>query len=254
MPARSQPPGLPLAGIRAEGYQIPMAGVRTIDLGGREVALRVRRSARARRLSLRIAGHDDSVELVLPQRAREQDGLDFLKSRSGWVLDRLERLPGRVPFADGCELPLGGVLHRVRHEPQLRGGVVLDGHEILVSGRPEHLPRRLSDWLRAEAKRRILPLAHEKAAAIGQRVTRITVRDQKSRWGSCAHGGRLSFSWRLVLAPDEVLDYVVAHEVAHLEQPNHSPAFWRVVDRLTEEREARRAWLRRHGTRLHRYG
>lgn len=203
---------------------------------------------------MRIAGHDDSVELVLPQRAREEDGLDFLRSRSGWVLDRLGRLPGRVPFADGCELPLGGVPHRVRHAPDLRGVVALDGREILVAGRLEHLPRRLADWLRAEAIRRITPLAHEKAAVIGRQVARITVRDQKSRWGSCARGGRLSFNWRLVLAPDGVLDYVVAHEVAHLEQPNHSRAFWRVVDRLTTDREARRAWLRRHGTQLHRYG
>lgn len=231
-----------------------MSATRTIDLGGRGIALRVRRSARARRLSLRIAGHDDSVELVLPQRAQEADGLDFLKSRSGWVLDRLDRLPVRVPFADGCELPLGGVMHRVRHAPDRRGPVLVDGTDILVTGGAEHLPRRLGDWLRAEAKRRIAPLAHEKAGAIGQAVTRITVRDQKSRWGSCARGGRLSFSWRLVLAPDGVLDYVVAHEVAHLLQPNHSPAFWRLVDRLTEDREARRAWLRRHGTSLHRYG
>lgn len=228
--------------------------MRTIDLGGRAVALRVRRSARARRLALRIAGHDDSVELVLPQRAREEDGLDFLRSRTGWVLDRLGRLPGRVPFADGCELPLGGVPHVVRHAPGRRLPVAVEDRTILVSGRAEHLPRRLGDWLRAEAKHRITPLAHAKAAVIGRTVGRITVRDQRSRWGSCARGGRLSFSWRLVLAPAAVLDYVVAHEVAHLEQPNHSPAFWRVVDRLTVDREACRAWLRRHGTQLHRYG
>lgn len=240
--------------MRTGGYHTTMVSTRTIDLGGREVALRLRRSTRARRLALRIAGHDDSVELVLPQGVPEEDGLDFLESRSGWVLDRLGRLPARVPFADGCELPLGGVAHRVRYAPGAGIPVVVSGREILVSGRPEHLPRRLGDWLRAEAKRRITPLAHGKAAAIAHTVTRITVRDQKSRWGSCARGGRLSFSWRLVLAPSAVLDYVVAHEVAHLEQPNHSPAFWRVVDRLTQDREACRAWLRRYGTRLHRYG
>lgn len=231
-----------------------MTDSRTIELAGREVALVVRRSKRARRLAVRIPGHDDSVELVLPARAPESDGLAFLKSRAGWVLERLDRLPRRIPFVDGTELPLGGIPHRLRRAPGGRQPVVVDGREIWVSGRPEHMARRVGDWLRAEARRRIAFLAREKAAIIDARVSRISVRDQKSRWGSCAPGGRLSFSWRLVLAPPTVLDYVVAHEVAHLVEPNHSAAFWRLVDRLTADREGSRAWLRRHGLALHRYG
>ncbi|UCH76155.1 MAG: M48 family metallopeptidase [Rhodospirillales bacterium] len=231
-----------------------MADNRTIELGGRAVALVVRRSKRARRLALRIPGHDDSVELVLPMRAPEADGLAFLRSRSSWVLDRLDRLPPRVPFADGAELPLGGVPHRLRWHPGDGPPVAIDGHDILVAGRQEHMARRFRDWLHTEARRRITPLARDKAAMIAAPVTRITIRDQKSRWGSCAPGGRLSFNWRLVLAPPPVLDYVVAHEVAHLSEPNHSPAFWRLVDRLTEGRETGRDWLRRHGPQLHRYG
>jgi predicted metal-dependent hydrolase len=243
-----------LAGHGAGGYQERMADNRTIELGGREVALVVRRSKRARRLALRIPGHDDSVELVLPSRAPESDGMAFLQSRAGWILERLDRLPQRMPFVHGAELPLGGEPHALLFFPGMRAPVVLEGRRILVSGRPEHMARRVGDWLRAEAKRHISPLAHEKAAIIGARVTRITIRDQKSRWGSCTPGGRLSFSWRLVLAPPAVMDYVVAHEVAHLAEANHSPAFWRVVDRLTADRRAGRAWLRRHGMQLHRYG
>ncbi len=231
-----------------------MNRARMIKLGGREVALVVRRSARARRIGLRIAGHDDSVELVLPPRSPDEDGLAFLHARTDWVLERLGRLPPHTPFADGSTIPLGDVPHRVRHVSGRRRPVVVEYGAILVAGRPEHLARRLGDWLRAEAKRRIEPLARAKAAVIGRQVTRITIRDQKSRWGSCARGGHLSFNWRLVMAPASVLDYVVAHEVAHIEVPNHSTAFWRVVDRLTGERETARAWLRRHGTRLHRYG
>lgn len=231
-----------------------MNGARMIQLGGREVALVVRRSARARRLGLRIAGHDDSVELVLPPRSRDEDGLAFLYARTDWVLERLGRLPPRVAFADGSTIPLGDVPHQVRHVPGRCRPVAVEGDEILVSGRPEHLARRLGDWLRAEAKRRIEPLAHAKAAIIGRQVTRITIRDQKSRWGSCTRGGHLSFNWRLVMAPAPVLDYVVAHEVAHIEVPNHSAEFWRVVDRLDGNRAESRAWLRQHGTRLHRYG
>jgi predicted metal-dependent hydrolase len=243
-----------LAGQGAGGYQEWMADNRTIELGGREVALVVRRSARARRLALRIPGHDDSVELVLPSRAPESDGIAFLRSRASWVLERLDRLPRRIPFADGAVLPLAGEPHLLRCVPGRGMPVVVDGREILVSGRPEHMARRVGDWLRSEAKRQIAPLADEKAAIIGGTVSRITIRDQKSRWGSCAPGGRLSFNWRLVLAPPSVMDYVVAHEVAHIAEANHSPAFWRVVDRLTADRGAGRAWLRRDGLQLHRYG
>jgi predicted metal-dependent hydrolase len=231
-----------------------MVDSRTIELGGREVALVVRRSARAQRLSLRIPGHDDSVELVLPPRAAESDGLAFLRSRADWVLERLARMPGRVPFADGTMLPLGGEPHLLRHVGGRGTPVRIEGDEILVTGQPDHMARRVDNWLRAEARRRIEPHAHRMAAEIGHVVTRITIRDQKSRWGSCARGGRLSFNWRLVLAPAWVLDYVVAHEVAHIAEPNHSPAFWAVVARLNPDAKAGRAWLRQQGMDLHRYG
>ena len=231
-----------------------MVDSRTIELGGREVALVVRRSPRARRLSLRIPGHDDSVELVLPPRAAESDGLAFLQSRAGWVIERLERMAPRMPFADGAALPLGGESHVLRHAGPRGTPVRVEGNEILVAGLPEHMARRVGNWLRAEAKRRITPIAHRMAAEIGREVTRVTIRDQKSRWGSCARGGRLSFNWRLVLAPAWVLDYVVAHEVAHIAEPNHSPAFWAVVAHLNPDARAGRAWLRQQVMDLHRYG
>ena len=227
---------------------------RTIELGGREVALVVRRSARARRLAVRIPGRDDSVELVLPTRAAEADGLAFLRSRADWVIERLGRMPARVPFADRAVLPLGGEPHVLRHVGGRGAPVRVEGNEILVAGRPDHMARRLGDWLRAEARRRIEPPAHRMAAEIGREVSRITIRDQKSRWGSCARGGRLSFNWRLVLAPAWVMEYVVAHEVAHIAEPNHSPAFWATVARLNSDARAGRAWLRQQGMDLHRYG
>lgn len=231
-----------------------MVDSRKIQLGGREVALVVRRSPRARRLAVRIPGHDDSVELVLPIRAAESDGLAFLQSRAGWVIERLDRLPKRIHFTDGALIPLGGASHVLRHVGGRGLPVCVEGGDIRITGQPEHMARRVGNWLRAEARRRIEPEAHRMAAEIGKQVTRITIRDQKSRWGSCAPGGRLSFNWRLVLAPGWVLDYVVAHEVAHLAQPNHSPAFWAVVDCLNGDAKAGRAWLRRQGMDLHRYG
>jgi len=112
----------------------------------------------------------------------------------------------------------------------------------------------VTDWLKAEAKSIITPLCLEKAETIGKRVRRVMVRDQRSRWGSCGSNGHLSFNWRLILAPEAVLDYVVAHEVAHLVEMNHSPAFWEVVDELTPHLKIGRTWLNRRGQQLYRYG
>ncbi len=124
-----------------------------------------------------------------------------------------------------------------------------------MTGQPAHTERRVRDFLKAEARRQIVERAQAKAAIAGRKIRRISLRDTRSRWGSCASGGNLNFSWRLVLAPDGVLDYVVAHEVAHLVHMNHSPAFWQTVATLTDaDVKAQRAWLRRHGNGLFAYG
>lgn len=225
-----------------------------LTLGEQPVSIAVRRNKRARRIAIRIDPAKDLPELVLPARASEAEGLAFLRSRTRWLLDRLSALPPRMPFEDGAVLPLRGEPHRIAHDPAARRGVWAQDGRIVVSGRAEHLSRRLHDWLRREAKVAIAPRAHAKAALLDKTPARITIRDQKSRWGSCSSGGSLSFNWRLVLAPDPVLDYVVAHEVGHMAELNHSPAFWKTVDRLTPHAKGGRDWLRRNGDRLFRYG
>jgi predicted metal-dependent hydrolase len=159
-----------------------------------------------------------------------------------------------VPFEDGALVPLLGRPHAIRHRPGAVGGVWLEGDELHVSGDPAFLSRRVTAWLRAHAKAEIGPRAAEHAARIERRVTRISIKDPRSRWASCAPDGTLAFSWRLVLAPSWVLDYVVAHEVAHLAEMNHGPRFWAAVSRLTPHTEAAKAWLAAHGPRLLRYG
>ncbi|MBV8939567.1 MAG: M48 family metallopeptidase, partial [Alphaproteobacteria bacterium] len=124
---------------------------------------------------------------------------------------------------------------------------------LLVAGEPDFVPRRVRDWLKAEARREIARRAEAHAEALGCRIRRITLRDTVSRWGSCSSDGRLSFSWRLMLAPAEVLEYVVAHEVAHLREMNHSAAFWRIVAQRCPYHAEARAWLKRHGAQLYRY-
>jgi predicted metal-dependent hydrolase len=229
----------------------------SLTLGGREVPLTVRQSGRARRVALRIDAAA-SVELVLPKRVPLSVGLAFLESRRGWVEARLAVMPDHVPFVDGAEVPLLGVPHRIRHvgergAPGSRIVTVAEG-EIRVVGAAPHVARRVRDHLIALVRQETGRRARALALRIGKRVERITVRDTKSRWGSCSATGSLAFSWRLVLAPESVLDYVVAHEVAHLAEMNHGPRFWRLVEELAPGAARERAWLKRHRTRLLRYG
>lgn len=223
-----------------------------LDLGGRSVQVAVKRSALARRISLRIDPARGAV-LMLPVKARLAEGERFLLAHRVWLAERLARLPGPVALADGATVPLLGVPHPVRHVPGARRGVWVEGGEILVSGLPEHVGRRTADFLKSEAKRLIAPRAQDMAARLGRKPGRIAVKDTRSRWGSCSSTGDLAFSWRLVLAPEQILDYVVAHEVAHLVQMNHSPAFWAVVDSLVGDHRSARRWLKINGAGLHRF-
>jgi predicted metal-dependent hydrolase len=149
-----------------------------------------------------------------------------------------------------------GTPHLIRAAPQTLRGVVECADGVLtVPGDPAHLSRRLTDYLKAEARREIGIRARDKAARIERRVAAVTLRDTRSRWGSCNSAGRLNFSWRLIMAPEFVLDYVVAHEVAHLAEMNHGPKFWRLCAQLSgADPTTARAWLKRHGPELHAYG
>ncbi len=213
-----------------------------------------RRSPRARRISLRVDPSDGIVVVTLPMKASRSAGLTLLKSHADWVADRLAALPRAVPFVDGATIPIAGQPHVIRHAPDARGGAWLDGSTLIVAGAPAFLPRRVTDFLRAEAKRRIGALVMVKATAIEAKVSRITIKDTTSRWGSCAPDGALAFSWRLVMAPDYVQDYVAAHEVAHLRHMNHGPRFWDLVAHLTSHKARSMVWLNQEGPALLRIG
>lgn len=228
-----------------------------IALRGRDIPVVFFRNPRARQIILRVdsvGNGTDGIVLTLPRRASYAEGFDLAREKADWVLSRLDELAPRVPFAAGARIPYGGVDHEIRHQPEGRGGVWLDGLAIVVSGRPEHLARRVRDWLRGQARNEIAARVADKAKALDRKPGRITVRDTTSRWGSCSYSGDLSFCWRLVMAPMMVLDYVVAHEVAHLRWNHHGPRFWGTVAKLTPDPDAARAWLNDHGERLHRYG
>ncbi|HWB50885.1 MAG TPA: SprT family zinc-dependent metalloprotease [Stellaceae bacterium] len=218
--------------------------VQELGLG---VKLAIRVSARARRLSLRVDAAARGVELVLPRRAPAEAALRFVAQHRGWIAARVAAMPPARRLADGATVPVLGVPHRIRHATDRTAPpVTIAAGEIRVRGEPAHLPRRVTDHLKALARREFAARAHDLAARLGKQVARVNVRELKSRWGSCSSTGALSFSWRLILAPEAVIHYVVAHEVAHLVEMNHSPRFWRVVARLVPDVPAARAWLKRH--------
>jgi predicted metal-dependent hydrolase len=154
----------------------------------------------------------------------------------------------------GAVVPLLGIDHVIRHAGGWRGATHRAAGEIRVGGEPEFVARRVRDFLITESRTELAARARTKAAILGKRVAAVTVRDTRTRWGSCASSGRLSFSWRLILTPEAVFDYVVAHEVAHLQEMNHSRRFWALVATLTPEVEAPRTWLKANGPRLLRFG
>jgi predicted metal-dependent hydrolase len=225
-----------------------------LDLPGGQAVVQWRRSRRARRVSLRIDAAEGTVIVTLPMRAARRAGMALLMGHADWVAARLAALPSPVSFADGVTVPIEGVPCRILHVPAGRFAARLRGGVLEVSGEAAFLPRRVADFLRAEARRRLTARVVAAASRAGVAARRITVKDTRSRWGSCSAAQCLSFSWRLLMAPDFVQDYVVAHEVAHLRHMNHGPDFWLLVDRLTVHTDAARDWLHRNGPALLRIG
>jgi len=223
-----------------------------VELGA-PVAIRV--NPRARRVALRIDVAERRVELILPCGVPAELGLHFLRDNRRWIAARLGALPRPIPFAEGAVVPVLGVPHTIcRSFDASAPPVVVADREIRVRGDPLHLSRRVRGHLAALARDELARRARPLAAQIGRKVTRVGVRDTKSRWGSCSSSGNLSFSWRLIFAPEPVIGYVVAHEVAHLAEMNHGPRFWRLVESLAPGSAQPRAWLARHRARLLAYG
>jgi predicted metal-dependent hydrolase len=210
-----------------------------------KVPVHVRVSRRAQRLALKIDAVGDAVELVLPPRTSLPQALNFLKTNRAWVESRLAALPPRVTFEDGKSVPVLGEPHRIRQVARSgeHGPVWIEAGEIRVSGDKAHLARRVRDFLKERARAEIGRRARRLAQQIDKTVGRVTVRDTTTRWGSCSANGNMAFSWRLVMAPEPVLTYVVAHEVAHLVEMNHGPRFWKLVNRLVPHVERHRDWL-----------
>ena len=221
-----------------------------VRIGDRDVPIVSRTSGRARRITLRVSAADGRVTLTRPVHVTEAAALDFARSRADWLDARLAGRPAPVVVAPGLTIPVEGVPTRVvvagaASDVGLRGGVL-----GVTARRPGRDAERV---LRERAMSRLTALCDGHAASLGRPAPRIVLRDPRSRWGSCSSAGRLMFSWRLILAPAEVLDYVAAHEAAHLAHMHHGPAFWAEVARLRPGHEPARRWLRDRGAGLHLY-
>jgi predicted metal-dependent hydrolase len=224
-------------------------------VGDRDILVNFRCHAQARRLVLRLTATGDAAVVTVPHGVSRAQAIEFVERSGSWLSERLAAASDRILLEPGAVVPLRGEEHEVRALDSRRGSVVADtGCRIIyVPGDPHHRRRRLGDWLKSIARADLQHLSQKYAATMEVRINRITVRDQRSRWGSCSRSGGLSFSWRLILAPTYVLDYVVAHEVAHLRHMDHGPRFWRLVLRHCPDAQRAKTWLKVHGQSLHRY-
>ncbi|MCX5495103.1 SprT family zinc-dependent metalloprotease [Kaistia dalseonensis] len=228
-----------------------------VDIDGEIVRVALLWNDRARRYTLRLRGSVREPVVTIPARGALAEARAFVERNRGWLKARLAALPAATPIVDGAVIQLRGEPVRLLHRPG-RGTAALDRSEgeafLIVNGEPAHLPRRVMDFLKREARQDLEAATRRHAAALGVTVKAIRLGDPTSRWGSCSSSGTIAYSWRVIMAPPFVLDYLVAHEVAHLREMNHSPRFWRLVAELCPGMEAAKSWLNRHGATLHAVG
>jgi predicted metal-dependent hydrolase len=230
-----------------------------IDAGSRAVRIRLKANPRAQRYLLRLPADRSGPVLTVPKGGNLARAEHFARQHIDWLLERLQDRPDHVALRAGDVVPLRGEDHVIVPTGRLRGlvssGLTHCGSPaLLVPGMEDHVPRKVTAWLKEQARADLTLRADLHARTIGRKIAAISVRDTKSRWGSCAANGRLSFSWRLILAPADILDYVAAHEVAHLKEMNHSARFWRLCEELAPQTPQARLWLRENGRHLHGYG
>jgi predicted metal-dependent hydrolase len=221
--------------------------------------INLRRLASARRFTLRVRTATQDVVLTMPARGSLNEAKSFAAQHAAWIGAKLRRLPDQIPFAVGEVVPLRGVLHRITHCASSRGAVWIEPSTanmplLCVGGKAPFVARRVRNYLVKEAKKDLEAAVRSHTNKLKTSARKISLRDTVSRWGSCSCSGALSFSWRLIMAPHFVLDYLAAHETAHLLHMNHSKAFWAAVACLTADTERAETWLKAHGSGLLRFG
>ncbi|WP_085032432.1 M48 family metallopeptidase [Ensifer aridi] len=228
---------------------------RHIEVAGKVLPLTIRQNARATRMTLRIEPGGRALKLTIPTGLPDREVNAFLTRHQGWLMTKLARFSGESELEHGGTILIRGVAHRIERTGRLRGlteALVVDDEAVLrVGGAEEHLRRRIADYLKREARGELERLVAVYAGRIGRRARSLSLKDTRSRWGSCSAEGDLSFSWRIAMAPPKVIAYLAAHEVAHLQEMNHGPDFWTLCERLCPDTKDAKHWLKRNGTMLH---
>ncbi len=224
--------------------------VESLTIGTPPITVELRRNARAKRMTLRVSGADGVVRLSLPKRGSLKAAKRFLLEQEGWLRGHISNRPERVEIRPGLTLSLLGESFLLRTHSKSRV-TLAPGILFLPESRP--MGPALERFIKTRAKIVITGLAKTDSTRLGKSFAKISLRDPRSRWGSCSSDGNLMFSWRLMLAPPEVLRYVVAHEVAHLREMNHAKAFWAEVAGLMPNYAPPRQWLQQNGGQLHRF-
>lgn len=228
-----------------------------LEVAGARVPVTLRVNPRARRLILRVTQGTREVVVVAPSRRELKDAFAFANRQARWIEARLAEQAPPVALAPGAAIPIMGRRHMIEHMPHARGGAWIEpGAEarLCISGALPHVSRRAEDFLKRLARSHLAERTVCHCARLGVPVPKISIRDPATRWGSCSPASGISFSWRLILAPPHVLDYVAAHEAAHLVHMNHSKAFWRLLATLVPDVRGPVRWLATEGRELHRYG
>jgi predicted metal-dependent hydrolase len=223
----------------------------TLSIGDPPITVHLRKNSRAKRYSLRISNKDGKISLTLPRWSNLNEAMAFARDQEGWMRKHLAKQLQPIDVRFGETILLDGIAHEIAHG-QGRS-VVVDGGVIYIPGRDEQLVPKLRAYFKTLARERLVPASEHYAGLLGRSIGRVTLRDTRSRWGSCTSDGHLMYSWRLVMAPRAVQNYVAAHEACHLIEMNHSDAYWALVAQVSPNYKADRNWLKVHGALLHQY-
>ncbi len=210
-------------------------------------------SPRAKMLGLRIDAKKRLPVLTIPKYCSKKQAINFVINQKQWIDEHLQKLQIRKPFEEGEKICLNGQDLELKHCATLRAGVQIENGYMLVSGEKCFFSRRVRDFIKEQAQKILYQMSVEKATKLQCKINRIIIKDTKSRWGSCSSLNNINYNWRIMLAPPLVIDYLTAHEVAHLKYQNHSADFWKCVDELAENAGYGRQWLKKNAESLNKY-
>ncbi len=218
-----------------------------IELNGHEIT--VKRNALAKRISLKISQRGGII-LVLPIKTKIDKAIKFAKSKQDWINENISKIPAPNKITIGSSIPLMGCNSKIIHSGYF-GKTYHEQNNIYVFAKPDYIEENVISYLKSLALKKVNAYSEQFSKQTGLKYKNISIRDSKTRWGSCSSSGNITFSWRLIMMPDFVMQYVVAHEIAHLKEMNHGQNFWNLVEKIFPDYIKARKWLKQNGRTIH---